>query len=97
MNWKSPRQLQLAFPEMEPGNPIYTYAKDAIGLVRSKKPRLNSRTLSINLRCFKKRLYNRDVTAGPPLRVEYSLTSKEKHCTVCFALLIFSSVNLRFQ
>jgi DNA-binding HxlR family transcriptional regulator len=74
---------------------LYTLMlKDAIGFGEVKKTLgVNSRTLSDKLKMLQTRGYiNRNVTAGPPLRVEYSLTSKGKN-TVLLALplLYYSS------
>jgi len=67
---------------------VYTLMlKDAIGLGGIKKIlTVNSRTLSDKLKTLQTHDYiTRKVTAGPPLRVEYSLTSKGKD-TVLLAL-----------
>jgi DNA-binding HxlR family transcriptional regulator len=74
---------------------LYTLLlKDAIGFGEIKKIlTVNSRTLSDKLKMLQKHGYiTRRVTAGPPLRVEYSLTSKGKN-TVLLALplLYYSS------
>ena len=74
---------------------LYTLLlKNAIGFGEIKKIlTVNSRTLSDKLKMLKKRGYiTRKVTAGPPLRVEYSLTQKGKN-TVLLALplLYYSS------
>jgi len=74
---------------------LYTLMlKDAIGFSEIKKTLgVNSRTLSDKLKMLQTHGYIvRDVTAGPPLRVEYSLTSKGKN-TVLLALplLYYSS------
>ncbi len=74
---------------------LYTLLlKDAIGFGEIKKIlTVNSRTLSDKLKMLQKHGYiTRNVTAGPPLRVEYSLTSKGKN-TVLLALplLYYSS------
>jgi DNA-binding HxlR family transcriptional regulator len=74
---------------------LYTLMiKDAIGFGGIKKIlEVNSRTLSDKLKMLQTHGYlNRNVTAGPPLRVEYSLTSKGKN-TVLLALplLYYSS------
>ena len=68
--------------------------KDSIGFGEIKKIlTVNSRTLSDKLKMLQKHGYiTRNVTAGPPLRVEYTLTLKEK--TLCFLalpLLYYSS------
>jgi DNA-binding HxlR family transcriptional regulator len=67
---------------------LYTLMlKDAIGFGGIKKILgVNSRTLSDKLKMLQTHGYiNRKVTDGPPLRVEYSLTSKGKN-TVLLAL-----------
>ncbi|HUK85101.1 MAG TPA: helix-turn-helix domain-containing protein [Candidatus Acidoferrum sp.] len=74
---------------------LYTLLlKDAIGFGQIKKIlTVNSRTLSDKLKMLQKHGYiTREVTAGPPLRVEYALTPKGKN-TVLLALplLYYSS------
>ncbi len=74
---------------------LYTLLlKDAIGFGEIKKIlAVNSRTLSDKLKMLQKHGYiTREVTDGPPLRVEYSLTAKGKN-TVLLALplLYYSS------
>lgn len=74
---------------------LYTLMlKDAIGFGGIKKIlSVNSRTLSDKLKMLQKHGYiTRNVTPGPPLRVEYALTSKGKN-TVLLALplLYYSS------
>ena len=74
---------------------LYTLLlKDAIGFGGIKKIlAVNSRTLSDKLKMLQKHGYvTRTVTAGPPLRVEYSLTANGKN-TVLLALplLYYSS------
>ncbi len=68
--------------------------KDSIGFGEIKKIlTVNSRTLSDKLKMLQKHGYiTRNVTAGPPLRVEYTLTPKGKN-TVLLALplLYYSS------
>ncbi len=68
--------------------------KDSIGFGEIKKIlTVNSRTLSDKLKMLQKHGYIiRNVTAGPPLRVEYTLTPKGKN-TVLLALplLYYSS------
>ena len=67
---------------------LYTLMlKDAIGFGEIKKIlSVNSRTLSDKLKMLQTHGYIiRNVTPGPPLRVEYSLTSKGKD-TVLLAL-----------
>lgn len=71
-----------------------TMLRDKIGFGELKNGLgVNSRTLSDKLKMLQNHGYiNRTVTAGPPLRVEYSLTSKGKD-TVLLALplLYYSS------
>jgi len=74
---------------------LYTLMlKDAIGFGEIKKTlTVNSRTLSDKLKMLQTHGYiTRNVTAGPPLRVEYALTAKGKN-TVLLALplLYYSS------
>jgi DNA-binding HxlR family transcriptional regulator len=74
---------------------LYTLMlKDSIGFGGIKKIlSVNSRTLSDKLKMLQKHGYiTRNITAGPPLRVEYSLTPKGKN-TVLLALplLYYSS------
>ena len=74
---------------------LYTLLlKDAIGFGEIKKIlTVNSRTLSDKLKMLQNHGYiTRKVAAGPPLRVEYSLTAKGKN-TVLLALplLYYSS------
>jgi DNA-binding HxlR family transcriptional regulator len=74
---------------------LYTLMlKDSIGFGEIKKIlTVNSRTLSDKLKMLQKHGYiTRNVTAGPPLRVEYTLTPKGKN-TVLLALplLYYSS------
>lgn len=67
---------------------LYTLMlKDAIGFGEIKRIlTVNSRTLSDKLKMLQTHGYiTRNITAGPPLRVEYSLTSKGKD-TVLLAL-----------
>ena len=67
---------------------LYTLLlKNVIGFGEIKKTlSVNSRTLSDKLKMLQARGYlRRSVSAGPPLRVEYSLTSKGKN-TVLLAL-----------
>ena len=67
---------------------LYTLLlKNAIGFGEVKKIlSVNSRTLSDKLKMLQSHGYiTRKVTAGPPLRVEYALTSKGKN-TVLLAL-----------
>ena len=74
---------------------LYTLMlKDAIGFGEIKRIlTVNSRTLSDKLKTLQRHNYiTRRVKAGPPLRVEYSLTAKGKN-TVLLALplLYYSS------
>ena len=74
---------------------LYTLIlKDSIGFGELKKTLgVNSRTLSDKLKMLQNHKYiTRNVTTGPPLRVEYGLTSKGKD-TVLLALplLYYSS------
>jgi DNA-binding HxlR family transcriptional regulator len=74
---------------------LYTLLlKDAIGFGGIKKIlTVNSRTLSDKLKMLQKHNYiTRNIQTGPPLRVEYALTSKGKN-TVLLALplLYYSS------
>ncbi|MGD6807969.1 MAG: winged helix-turn-helix transcriptional regulator [Candidatus Bathyarchaeia archaeon] len=74
---------------------LYTLIlKDSIGFGELKKTLgVNSRTLSDKLKMLQNHGYiTRNVTSGPPLRVEYALTSKGKD-TVLLALplLYYSS------
>jgi DNA-binding HxlR family transcriptional regulator len=74
---------------------LYTLLlKDAIGFGQIKKIlTVNSRTLSDKLKVLQKHGYiTREVTPGPPLRVEYALTPTGKN-TVLLALplLYYSS------
>ncbi len=76
---------------------LYTIMlKNAIGFSEVKKILgVNSRTLSDKLKMLQTHGYiNRNVTEGPPLRVEYTLTTKGKD-TVLLALplLYYSSAN----
>jgi DNA-binding HxlR family transcriptional regulator len=67
---------------------LYTlFLKDAIGFGEIKKIlTVNSRTLSDKLKMLQKNGYiSRNVTNGPPLRVEYTLTEKGRN-TVFLAL-----------
>jgi len=63
------------------------FLKDALGFADLKKAiGVNSRTLSDKLKLLTKNGYvQRNVTSGPPLRVEYTLTQKGKN-TVLLAL-----------
>jgi DNA-binding HxlR family transcriptional regulator len=74
---------------------LYTLMlKDSIGFGGIKKIlSVNSRTLSDKLKMLQKHGYiTRNITSGPPLRVDYSLTPKGKN-TVLLALplLYYSS------
>jgi DNA-binding HxlR family transcriptional regulator len=63
------------------------FLKNALGFADLKKAiGVNSRTLSDKLKLLTKNGYvQRNVTSGPPLRVEYTLTQKGKN-TVLLAL-----------
>jgi len=73
------------------------FLRDAAGFGELKKIlRVNSRTLSDKLKILNEYGYiNRSVNPGPPLRVEYSLTSKGRN-TILLALpfLYYASSNL---
>ena len=76
--------------------------KDAIGFGEIKKILgVNSRTLSDKLKMLQNHGYiKRNVTAGPPLRVEYALTSKGKNTVLLalpLAVLFKFSLNLWFR
>ena len=72
------------------------FLRDAAGFGELKKIlRVNSRTLSDKLKILNKYDYiNRSVNQGPPLRVEYSLTTKGRN-TILLALpfLYYASSN----
>ena len=74
---------------------LYTLLlKDAIGFGEIKRIlTVNSRTLSDKLKMLQTHGYiTRKVTAGPPLRVEYSLTPKGKNTVlIALPLLYYSS------
>jgi DNA-binding HxlR family transcriptional regulator len=74
---------------------LYTLMlKDAIGFGELKKTlTVNSRTLSDKLKMLQTHCYiTRNVTDGPPLRVEYSLTAKGKNAVLlALPLLYYSS------
>lgn len=67
--------------------------RDTIGFGEVKKILgVNSRTLSDKLKMLQTNGYiNRNVTAGPPLRVEYSLTSKGKDTVLLAMPLLYYS------
>jgi DNA-binding HxlR family transcriptional regulator len=79
---------------MEPRNPLHHHAKGHQRFGEVKKILgVNSRTLSDKLKMLQKHGYiNRKVTAGPPLRVEYSLTSKGKDTVLLALPLLYYSV-----
>ena len=74
---------------------LYTLLlKNAIGFGELKRTlSVNSRTLSDKLKMLQKNGYiTRDVSSGPPLRVEYSLTRKGKDTALLgLPLLYYSS------
>jgi DNA-binding HxlR family transcriptional regulator len=74
---------------------LYTLLlKNAIGFGEIKRTlSVNSRTLSDKLKMLQKNGYiTRDVSSGPPLRVEYSLTRKGKDTALLgLPLLYYSS------
>ena len=73
---------------------LYTLMlKDAIGFGGIKKIlTVNSRTLSDKLKMLQKHGYIvRNVAAGPPLRVEYALTSKGKDTVLLALPLVYYS------
>jgi DNA-binding HxlR family transcriptional regulator len=69
--------------------------KDAIGFGEIKKILgVNSRTLSDKLKMLQMHGYiTRNVTAGPPLRVEYSLTPKGKNTVLLALPLLYYSTS----
>ena len=74
---------------------LYTIMlKDTIGFGEIKKILgVNSRTLSDKLKMLQTHGYiNRTVTEGPPLRVEYSLTSKGKDTVLLALPLLYYSI-----
>jgi DNA-binding HxlR family transcriptional regulator len=74
---------------------LYTIMlKDTSGFGEIKKVLgVNSRTLSDKLKMLQTHGYiNRKVTAGPPLRVEYSLTSKGKDTVLLALPLLYYSI-----
>lgn len=74
---------------------LYTVMlKKTIGFGEIKKILcINSRTLSDKLKMLQAHGYiNREVTTGPPLRVEYSLTSKGKDTVLLALPLLYYSV-----
>ena len=76
---------------------LYTLLlKDAIGFGGIKKIlTVNSRTLSDKLKMLQKHGYiTRNVVAGPPLRVEYTLTSKGKNTVLLALPLLYYSSSL---
>jgi len=73
---------------------LYTLIlKDSIGFGELKKTLgVNSRTLSDKLKMLQNHGYiTRNVTVGPPLRVEYSLTSKGKDTVLLAVPLLYYS------
>ncbi len=76
---------------------LYTLLlKDEIGFGGIKKIlTVNSRTLSDKLKMLQKHGYiTRNVVAGPPLRVEYTLTSKGKNTVLLALPLLYYSSSL---
>jgi DNA-binding HxlR family transcriptional regulator len=74
---------------------LYTIMlKDTSGFGEIKKGLgVNSRTLSDKLKMLQTHGYiNRTVTEGPPLRVEYSLTSKGKDTVLLALPLLYYSI-----
>jgi DNA-binding HxlR family transcriptional regulator len=74
---------------------LYTIMlKDTSGFGEIKKVLgVNSRTLSDKLKMLQTHGYiNRTVTEGPPLRVEYSLTSKGKDTVLLALPLLYYSI-----
>jgi DNA-binding HxlR family transcriptional regulator len=77
---------------------LYTIMlKKAIGFGEVKKTLgVNSRTLSDKLKMLQTFGYiNRKVTAGPPLRVEYSLTPKGKNTVLLALPLLYYSAEAK--
>ncbi len=77
---------------------LYTIMlKKAIGFGEVKKTLgVNSRTLSDKLKMLQTHGYiNRAVTAGPPLRVEYSLTPKGKNTVLLALPLLYYSAEAK--
>jgi len=77
---------------------LYTIMlKKAIGFGEIKKTLgVNSRTLSDKLKMLQTHGYiNRNVTAGPPLRVEYSLTPKGKNTVLLALPLLYYSAEAK--
>jgi DNA-binding HxlR family transcriptional regulator len=77
---------------------LYTIMlKDIIGFGEVKKILgVNSRTLSDKLKMLQMHGYiNRKVTAGPPLRVEYSLTPKGKNTVLLALPLLYYSAKAK--
>jgi DNA-binding HxlR family transcriptional regulator len=77
---------------------LYTIMlKKAIGFGEVKKTLgVNSRTLSDKLKMLQTYGYiNRKVTAGPPLRVEYSLTPKGKNTVLLALPLLYYSAEAK--
>jgi DNA-binding HxlR family transcriptional regulator len=79
---------------------LYTLLlKDAIGFGEIKKIlTVNSRTLSDKLKMLQKYGYiTRNVTSGPPLRVEYSLTQNGKNTVLLALPLLYYSSSFEFK
>jgi len=76
---------------------LYTlFLKNTVGFSELKKILgVNSRTLSDKLKTLKKYEYiERNVKTGPPLRVEYNLTSKGKNIVLLALPLLYYSSGL---
>ena len=71
------------------------FLKNAIGFGEFKKVLgVNSRTLSDKLKLLTKHGYiKRNVTSGPPLRVEYTLTQKGKNTVLLALPLLYYSTS----
>jgi DNA-binding HxlR family transcriptional regulator len=79
---------------------LYTLMlKDAIGFGGIKKIlTVNSRTLSDKLKTLQNHGYiTRNVTSGPPLRVEYSLTAKGKNTVLLALPLLYYSSSVEIK
>ena len=71
------------------------FLKNAIGFGEFKKVLgVNSRTLSDKLKLLTKNSYiQRNVTSGPPIRVEYTLTAKGKNTVLLALPLLYYSTS----
>src|SRR5208283_1252143 len=79
---------------------LYTLMlKDATGFGGIKKIlAVNSRTLSDKLKTLQNHGYiTRNVTSGPPLRVEYSLTAKGKNTVLLALPLLYYSSSVEIK